>query len=406
MTDRDAYASTLAARFTASGITGEASHARAADALATIQDRLNAASGNAVREAWWRRGGELFEPVLLAARRAPHPIPLEAEQVRRSLIATGRAEVTRWTFAPVDSAGALSAVDRAEAKIAADHPMVEEVSTYLTEVRQGWQQLRALHDGLLTDTELAQVWSARWRLPDSGELASAHQVVNRPTVVFLEGPVPRPSAVLARFAAALALAAPGWTVEERRQSAAIASVSPERRVVNIDPTRVDNEHALERLVVHEVLGHAARAHRASKRADMLSSVALGADAPETEEAMAMLAEREHEVSHPIIERRYAARLIGVAVASVAGIDEVYAELLRWLSPLEAAAIAVRVKRGISCPGRAGAYSKDVVYRRGGATLERYLAAYPDDLPVLRATKWGFSVVRRFGGLLLETGGRL
>lgn len=405
MTDHDTFASALAARFAASENSREIHRAGTADALATIRDNLNSATGDAVREAWWRRGGELFEPILLAARRAPHPVPLEAELARRSLVETGRSDITMWTFASVDIATALSLVDRAEAAIPADHPMAEDVALHLIGVRQGWQQLRGLHDRTVTDDEIAHVWSARWRLPDGAELASAHEVVGRSAVTTADGPVPIPSAVIERFAAALASAAPGWAVEERRQGAAVASVSSDRRVVYVDPARVSSEQALERLVVHEVLGHAARAHRASRRADVLASVALGADAPETEEAMAMLVEQEHGVSHPIVERRYAARLIGVAVASVGGIDEVYAELLRWVSPLEAAAIAVRVKRGIRRPGQPGAYSKDVVYLRGGASLERHLVLHPDDLPILRATKWGLSIVRRFGGLFVETDGR-
>ena len=406
MSDRNALAAAFAAHSAEPGNAQESPRDRPGDALAGICESLNAMSGDAVREGWWRRGGELFEPSLLAARRATHPLPREATQVRHSLIATGRAGVTEWTFAPIDIAAALKPIDRAESEIPVDHPMAEEIAMHLAEVRRGWQHLGALHDQTTSDEELAQRWSAQWPIPDDAELAEAWEILNRPVAVLSERPAPHRSEILGRFAVALAPVAPEWRVEERRNGAAIASASHERKVLYVDPTRVDGEQSLERLIVHEVLGHVARGQRASRRPDMLASVALGADAPETEEAMAILVERNHGVYRPAVDRLYAARLIAVEIASRKGINDVFADLLHWVSPTEAAAIAVRVKRGIKHADEPGTYSKDVIYRRGSASLERYLAAHPGDLTVLRATKWGLGAVRRFGGLFVETGSGL
>lgn len=401
MTDRD----TLAARFAATGVVKEELRTQGADVLAALRNGLDAASGEAVREGWWRRGGELMQPALLAARRAPHPVPREVAEVRRSLVATGHAGIEEWTYEPIDTTAALAAVDRAEAVVADDHPMAEHVGVHLAEVRLGWMQLRALHAGGGTDGEWAHVWSTRWRLPDAAEIAAARDMLARvPDTVDAGAAITRDE-VLSRFAGALAAAAPGWRVEERTGAAAVASTSPDRCTVFVDTARVDSAQTLERLIVHEVFGHAARACRAALRPDMLSAVPLGADAPDTEEAMAMRTEHAYGVASPVVERRYAARLLAVDLASRAGIDEVFAELLPWVGEREAAAIAVRVKRGVRHPYQPGAYSKDVIYRRGSAALDRHLAAHPHDLAVLRQTKWGASVARRFGALFVETGER-
>lgn len=218
MSDRDALASAFAARYTTSGTTHGLATDHTENALAAICDNLNAASGAAVREAWWRRGGELFQSLLLAARRATHPLPIEATQARQSLTATGRAGVSTWTFAPVDVVGALEMVDHAESQIPTDHPMAEAVAMHLAEVRRGWQHLGALHDQSIADDELAHVWSARWPTPDGTELAAAIEVLDRHTMVHSDRPAPPRTEILERFAAALASVAPEWKSKNVRMA--------------------------------------------------------------------------------------------------------------------------------------------------------------------------------------------
>jgi hypothetical protein len=187
-----------------------------------------------------------------------------------------------------------------------------------------------------------------------------------------------------------------WTVEMIPNSAARMSVRPLTRTIRVQSNTLFSTPQLNRLLVHEVGSHVFRAANSQSQPEALAAVSLGEPQP-TEEGLAVWAEVQVGVSDPTIMRVYAARALAASVSKTAGILEVIRAIEPLIGRSAATAVAIRSKRGLRDPNGDGGLSKDHGYWSGYLSIEEHLSSFPDDYPLLMATKWSLSeleLVRR------------
>ncbi len=164
-----------------------------------------------------------------------------------------------------------------------------------------------------------------------------------------------------------------WRVETDTVMAARVLVDSARKVVRVHPGARFRARDLTRLVAHEVDVHAVRGANGAGQALRCFETGLpGALA--TEEGLALLAEEQVGAASPGVLPRQRLVCEAILVAKDAGFRELY-EWLRDRGGAELAwGVALRVKRGLSAPGRPGVYAKDSVYLRGRMGVHRWLEA--------------------------------
>lgn len=177
-----------------------------------------------------------------------------------------------------------------------------------------------------------------------------------------------------------------WAVELHPNMSARLSVTGTRRLVKVrsDLTVTDAER--DRLLAHEVGGHVLRWVNAGEQPEPLAALPLGATVA-TEEGNAASVEEELGVSGPDQLRSYALRVLAVDAGRTRGLVDLARNLTTWLSPADAAELALRVRRGFVDPDTPGVRSKDHGYLTGLLAFRRLRANAPDDLALLRVTKW-------------------
>ncbi|MFC5931880.1 DUF1704 domain-containing protein [Cryobacterium melibiosiphilum] len=369
----------------------------------STRDALLAAAGSSFRDTWWRRGGENLAEVFRSVSMAPFPRPANLDEVRRRLATGHPANDTAWRYpaaaSPAHRTGEDPVAQAAAALRGTDHPLASTLGCYLQSVRNSHDMLGAVHAGATSNADFTRWSLGRWGSPSDNELAFAYDTVAAPEAP--EAPADHPLAgatVLAAVRRLLLVVAPDWTATNRPGPASM-SVSPKNRVVFVDATRNYPRSDVRRLLVHEIGGHVTRTLNAGHHHDVLATIPLGPDATATEEGLALSGESLLGVASGGQRRIYAARTIAVAVAQHGGIDEVFAALVPLVGELEAATIAVRVKRGVPNLSQPGAFTKDHVYLSGFRRVRAAVDARPELHPLLASSKWGLEATQKSGHLL-------
>lgn len=175
----------------------------------------------------------------------------------------------------------------------------------------------------------------------------------------------------------------GWDVSVTDRLAARMSTSGSERRLNVRADGRVSTRDVARLTAHEVGGHVLRWENAWRQNEPLLAIPLGDTTP-TEEGLALLAEGECGVQRDSDLRMYAGRVRAVQIAAEQGILQVARALAPHLGAGVAAAIAIRVKRGLPDPNEPGGLTKDHAYLSGLHSVRQLTA---DDVRLLRATKW-------------------
>ncbi|WP_148060032.1 tyrosine/phenylalanine carboxypeptidase domain-containing protein [Rathayibacter sp. PhB152] len=319
--------------------------------------------------------------------------PMDVSGCRAEVAAavrSGRDAISAWSFPDVDlrarialATAARAATDRLEPRglDRALITLIDEAEAVLRIVRRR------------DDTETV-VWSERrYGSPSADDRDLAAKAFNEaPSDMGGEEEILDAAEVADRARAALdAYDLDQWSVVVDNAMAANMAVKAVSKVVKVSGSIAATPTEWRRLVAHEIGGHALRAENAARQTDPRCLLALG-DAMPTEEGLAAWIEEYLGTAHPGVVRRYAARTLAVGWAAEAGIVEVARRLSEVLPLGEAAAIAVRVKRGLVDPNRPGAFSKDAGYWIGLNKVRRHLAAQPDDLALLMATRWSIELL--------------
>lgn len=310
--------------------------------------------------------------------------PVELRSLRENLAERlRRGDNSTWTvpieFPAVDVGPVLGLCDQA---LSLTRHLEEDLQRLvvddLTSIRM---QAAAIHDR--SDDALV-TWSQEWRgLPSTNVLEEAKAIVRTP-VASKRPPTEDASAVAQAMREALEeVGVTDWIVEIVPSGAAKVSVSgPHHRVSVRDDIKI-SEWDKHRLVVHEIGGHVLRWVDARRQPEPLAALALG-NTVSTEEGLAVLGEHEHGFTDSSILRTYAVRVLGVEMGQRLGMIDLAFALHQWLDADEAAALTLRLRRGIRDPHLKGCMTKDHGYLTGLRALH---TASAEDVCLLRGVKW-------------------
>lgn len=178
-----------------------------------------------------------------------------------------------------------------------------------------------------------------------------------------------------------------WTVlVESRMSARMSVRSSTSEVrVNTDARFSDAE--LDRLVVHELGTHVARAVNGRSQPVELLGVGIPGYLA-TEEGLAVWHEQKWLGLDAATMRRYALRVLAIDSALQAGFWETFEMIAEFATPEEAFSLVQRAKRGLKDLRSPGSHVKDQVYLRGFREVEAHLNSHPDDYDLLMSGKVG------------------
>lgn len=319
--------------------------------------------------------------------------PIEASNAT-ALLASGKS-VPELSYPEVDVDAVTSRLRKAQtaAKRLGTHPLRPAIEDTLDAGVETARVIAARDDDSFTQ------WSrSRHGLPDSETLAEAETL--------LEGEAtcaPTPDLLQAtEFMAAArqvldAYALTEWQVVAKARLAKAAVNSQRRQLIVREDALFDFTEAAG-LLVHEIGGHVLRASNAQAQPDPTASLAVGDSAP-TEEGIATWLEQHLGVATSRRLRIFAARAVAIRLSATAGASEVL-EILRPLVGVhEAAAITLRVKRGLINLESVGGYTKDHAYLSGFIQIRKLLAEDISRFPSLMTTKWPLELLPLAEGLI-------
>ncbi len=335
-------------------------HARVADALAQL-DRLS------LTTAWTTPRDLAGHRAELSRRLTEH----DRSPYRRPI------EFPDADSAPIEGAaeGVLETAEHLDEPLRA---LVED------EVRDTVETVRAIASR--DDARLA-AWVQR-HAPASHLVAEAQRILDQP------GPDPEPAHVSAHQVADMLQVAltnyglDDWSIDIAGNMAAKASVKRSASQLRIRADATFSEAGARRIVVHEFGGHVLRWANAEAQPEPLAARPLGRTVP-TEEGLAVLLEEQLGVATHENLRTYALRVIAVDAAQHHGLLDLAFLLADLMPPDAAAELAIRTRRGFTNPDNPGGQTKDTGYLEGLLQLRTILAEAPDDIVLLRGTKWAF-----------------
>lgn len=150
-------------------------------------------------------------------------------------------------------------------------------------------------------------------------------------------------------------------------------VDSPRREVRVNPRASFRPSDVFSLVAHEIDVHVQRSVNGDAQSLALFRTGLpGALA--TEEGLAIVAEERVGVTTGHLLDRQALVAAAVLLAREAGFAEVHRMVSDRVGPEAGWAIALRVKRGLACPGAPGVFAKDAVYHIGYHHVRGWLSA--------------------------------
>ncbi|MFN8464335.1 MAG: DUF1704 domain-containing protein [Caldilineaceae bacterium] len=180
-----------------------------------------------------------------------------------------------------------------------------------------------------------------------------------------------------------------WSATTFSPMSAKVSVNRLDKMIKIREHTVFSSQEIRRLFVHEIGVHVFRSENGARQPLGI----FGRGLPgylDTEEGLAVLVEEKAGVSDPATMRKYAARVVGSAVALNQPFSEVFGTIAPDVGPEAAFEIASRAKRGFRDTSEPGAHTKDIVYLKGYLEVKKYVDTHPEDFEILWAGKYGLT----------------
>lgn len=155
---------------------------------------------------------------------------------------------------------------------------------------------------------------------------------------------------------------PAWKVKLKELLVG-ANFSLADKTLYINKNRIFSEADIQRLIVHEIGTHIARAENASHQ--MLKMFSYGfPNYLITEEGLAVFNEERAGILSASIAKNYAARVIAVHLSMKHSFSTIYRILLEYFSKEDAFTLTVRAKRGLGDTSSPGSFTKDHIYLSG------------------------------------------
>lgn len=169
-----------------------------------------------------------------------------------------------------------------------------------------------------------------------------------------------------------------WRVIIRQDMSAHAKVDAAEKIIYIKKAEKFSNHAVERLIIHEVLSHIFRMENSQRQKYKLFQVGFP-NYLETEEGLAAYNEEQFEyLLQNRLRRLYAGRVIAVHLALEKSFPAVFAELSKYFHEQDAWTLTVRAKRGLHDTSKTGGFTKDYLYFSGKLKVKEYLKKNPKD----------------------------
>lgn len=300
----------------------------------------------------------------------------------------------RWRYHPQPSSGARTLIAHVAELIASAAPFPLQDLARAHVERQG-----SLLDVIGDDAGFS-AWSRRhYTLPVAADVTEAYTLLCEPA------PTAEPTYPAHDLFEGLRSALDGYRLTQWRVvldpgMTARASVSRARRLVRVREGERFSQKEIRRLVVHEVGCHVLRGHNAQGQREPLAVTGFG-NAIATEEGLAVWLEVATGVQTPQVRRTYAARLVAVHWAQELGLTDLAIRLADLVGPVQAAELALRVKRGLRDPEGPGGWTKDHCYWSGSSAVSTLLTRRDRTATLLSlfAVKWPIEMLGVIDDLL-------
>lgn len=249
-------------------------------------------------------------------------------------------------------------------------------------------KVRAQATGMHDDAHYSAVVADLDGLPEARLLELAESILKEAPLAETSAEVSQPAEyALAQLRAGMdAYDLDDWTVHVSDSLVARMSVNGPLKQLHIRADAVFTATEVQRLAVHEIGGHVLRWVNSGAQEEQLATVPLGRRIP-TEEGLALFQEERFGLADERVKRIYAARVLGVHLAQSMGATELVRAVSEYVSPIDAAEIVLRAKRGLSDLESPGGSTKDWSYLGGITQMQELADQDPMGLELLFSVKW-------------------
>lgn len=158
-----------------------------------------------------------------------------------------------------------------------------------------------------------------------------------------------------------------WKISLENVSARI-SVSTVTKTIAIKIDTLFEHNEIQRLFLHEIGVHVIRHENGLKQKYLLFSKGFP-DFMETEEGLAIFAEKRNKLLSNIALAKYCCRLIAAYVSKYNDFYNIFKKISKYINDSDAFDIVMRIKRGLVDTGQIGGFTKDQVYLSGLRKIE-------------------------------------
>ncbi|MCS5479049.1 DUF1704 domain-containing protein [Corynebacterium sp. YIM 101645] len=177
----------------------------------------------------------------------------------------------------------------------------------------------------------------------------------------------------------------GWSVRFVDNMYARVSVAGGARELKLKARAEFTRSEVQRLAVHELGTHALRRINAEAQGVDILAMPIGVPEP-SEEGLAVFNEELLGHLSQAELRRYALRVLAAEQARTGSFTDTLEMLISHTDVESSVDIALRAKRGIIDPEKAGGHFKDISYLAGYLEVRDHLRSHPDDYHLLMSVK--------------------
>ena len=159
-----------------------------------------------------------------------------------------------------------------------------------------------------------------------------------------------------------------WQVS-LEESAAKVSVNPVIKKIKIKKDTLFHQNDIQRLLLHEIGVHVLRTENGSKQEYLLFSKGFP-NYLQTEEGIAIWAEKENGLLSDVVLTKYCCRLIAAHYCRAQGFFDIFQKVTPYLNDDDCFDLVVRLKRGLVDTSKSGGFTKDQIYLRGLWDIEK------------------------------------
>ncbi len=163
-----------------------------------------------------------------------------------------------------------------------------------------------------------------------------------------------------------------YSIETRDEAGSMFSVNLNSKTIAINKNAKLTRAVLERLIAHEIETHIYRFENGLRQPYALLSNGTSQGTLETEEGLAVVVEKKHNIDVKPQLKNYAGRVLAISFASRNSFYKTFEKLTSYFDDEEAFSLTVRAKRGVYKQSEPGAFTKDLLYFKGMLTVEEFL----------------------------------